>query len=323
MAIKKKCIKYKIPTPPHGYWAKKAAGHKIKIPKFSTDNYNPQIEIYPYIPDKIKEIIVTIKKTIKGKRIPDKLNKPIRFVRDTKKAYKKAYMFADPFLHVPPIQKVLDLKVSANSLSWALIVYDSILKALEKGEYQFYYSSEDRYGGRRFIASKLGVPINLYIYEIRKIKKTEKYSQKYEMTGLLALKISGKFYREAIIYEKKEHGFKNQLAKILNKIEYTVMSTIEDNRLRRMKLLQERKKERLKKIFLSRHKHLKFIKNEEKKRFCALMNDATMHNNCNIVRQYLEAMEYQWRKESCSFTKEQKNKLNPIFPTNFRVLSLN
>ena len=81
VAIKKKCVKYDIPTPPRGYWAKKAAGHKVKTPRLAVGEYNPEIKIRPYRTKKIS------KKTEEKKIIPDRLNKPSKIISEAKKTY--------------------------------------------------------------------------------------------------------------------------------------------------------------------------------------------------------------------------------------------
>jgi len=114
---------------------------------------------------------------------------------------------------------------------------------------------------------------------------------------------------DVIISETKEHDFKNKLATIVLAIERVVLSQIEDKRLQRIEDLQYRKEDRLKDLSTKRHRHLVNIKYKEKCEFDSLLNNATKHNNCNIVRQYIKAMECQWSRESNKLTKEQKNKL--------------
>jgi len=179
VAIRKKCVKYKIPTPPRGYWAKKAAGHKVETPKLYMEENNPEIRIRPYWSQETKRIITASRNSIEKKVMPDKLNNPIQFVKDTKKAYKDAYKVMNDFLHITGNQKALSLNVSSSVLPWALIVYDSILKELKKYGYQLNYSRDGHYN---FRVTKSNITLGLYIYERRKKTKSKEYGMNMSMS---------------------------------------------------------------------------------------------------------------------------------------------
>ncbi len=295
VAIKKKCVKYEIPTPPRGYWAKRVAGHKIKTPTLTIEDYNPEIKILLNSTKKVTE-------NKERKIIPDKLNKPLKVILETKKAYKDTYNLNGNYLHL--IWKDgLRLKVSPRALLWALSVYDSILKELERAGYKLDFS------GDRFEVFKRNIKISMYIYEKSKNVNVDKGNKKYELTGLLALKLSGHFAVEGVISESKKHGFKDRLSDIVNYIETVVSKSHAEERSFRLSRLKNYKQKQLKVLSETRQSLFSSLKKVEKEKFYSLLNDATMHNNCNIVRQYLEAMECKWRKESSNLSKEQKDKL--------------
>ena len=295
VAIKKKCVKYEISTPPRGYWAKKLAGQEVEIPTLTIKDYNPEIKIRLNLTKKVTE-------SKEQKIIPDKLNKPLKVILETKKAYKETYNMNGNYLHL--IWKDgLRLKVSPRSLLWALSVYDAVLKELEKTGYKL-NSSESR-----FEISKRNVNISLYIYEKCKSVKVDKENKKYELTGLLALKVSGSFGVEGVISESKKHGFKNRLSDIVNYIETVVSKSHAEERTFRLNRLKNYKQKQLKILSETRQSLFLSLKKVEKEKFDSLLNDATIHNNCNIIRQYLETMECKWRKKSSNLSKEQKDKL--------------
>lgn len=296
VALKKKCVKYEIPTPPRGYWAKKAAGYKVKTPTLAIGEYNPEIKIRIHWTKKIRE-------KEERKIIPDKLNKPSKIILETKKTYKDTYHLKGNYLHSVWKYNGLRLKVSPKSLLWALSVYDAVLKELEKAGYRLDFA------GNSFVVIKQNIQISMYIYEKSKTLKIAKGNKKYKLTGLLALKFSGRFSVEGAISESKKHGFKNRLSDIVNYIEAAVSKSRKKERAFRLKRLRDHKQKQLKLQVNTRKCLFLSLKNIEKGEFDSLLNNATMHNNCNIVREYLEAMKWQWRKESSDFTKEQKNKL--------------
>ena len=295
VTIKKKCVKYEIPTPSRGYWAKKLAGHKVKIPTLAIEDYNPEIKIRLNLTKKVTE-------NNEPKIIPDKLNKPLKVILETKKAYKDTYNLSGNYLQLL-WKEGLRLKVSPRSLLWALSVYDAVLKELKKADYKL-----DSFEGK-FEISKRNVNLSIYIYEKSKIVRIDKENKKYELTDLLALKVSGSFGVEGVISESKKHGFKNRLSDIVNHIETVVHKSHAEERNFRLNRLKNYKQKQLKILSETRQSLFSSLKKVEKEKFDSLLSDATMHNNCNIVRQYLEAMECKWRKESSNLSKEQKDEL--------------
>ncbi|MBU8902126.1 MAG: hypothetical protein KOO69_05260, partial [Victivallales bacterium] len=153
------------------------------------------------------------------------------------------------------------------------------------------------------------IKISVYIYEKKKTVKIAKGNKKYKLTGLLALSVFGTFGVEGTISESKKHGFKNRLLNIVNYIEDIVSKSREKKRDFRLGCLKTRRQEQRKVRANTRKCLFSSLKHVEKREFDSLLNNATMHNNCNIMREYIKAMECQWRKESNNFIKEQKNKL--------------
>lgn len=308
VGIKKKCIKYKIPTPQQGYWAKKRAGHKINTPNFPLIEYNPKIKFIIYWPKGFRESFSSIKEKVDKLTIPRKIYKPIKVVQETQEAYK--YAICDRhtnILDIPYDPKILKIRVKRKMLPWTLNVYNSIFRALEKLDYKIEYLYFR--GGNEIVATKNGVGISMDLYGKEKAIDAINESDKNGSIDLLVLKIYGSYGDEVIMTESKKHGFEKRLGDIVKYIEMIIFkSNKRMDELRRDKL-KIRKRERLAQLVSKRKIFLNSLKRDEKSQFDNLVRDATIKHNCDIVRQYIKVMEVKWRKDSPNLSNDQILKL--------------
>ena len=305
VAIKKKCVKYKIPTPPRGYWAKKAAGKNVKNPKFSAVGYNPNIHIRASQNNNYMKAVARNNRRVGKKMIPDKFKNPIEFVKDTHEALKNAHEDWDGFLWLRGA-RALDVKVSRNSMHWALAVYDTILKELIKSGYHLQYGNGNH--SNSFVAIKSGVAVSFYLYERYKRVKKDYGWGKSKPVGLFTLKLSASYGFRRELSENKKNGFKNRLGDILFAIEYIVESRLARDERCRIDNLKQRRNALIKGLSTKRTQKLQVLKRVEQKRFDDLKQEAHIHNECNVIRQYLENLTNSW-SHSGELSLDQKQRL--------------
>lgn len=145
--LRKHCKALNIPTPPMGYWAKIAAGHKIGIPPLPADKSAKRLttnlnEVTPGEEDKIDITPQENRFKVREKEIesgdtsafivPAVLYAKDSLIFDTKENYRNTddnpYIQRNPYKS--KIKSTLNLYVSEDSLNRALLIYETIIKAL-------------------------------------------------------------------------------------------------------------------------------------------------------------------------------------------------
>lgn len=291
VAIRKKCVKYKIPTPGRGYWAKKVAGKKVKTPKFSVVGYNPKINIRARQNNTLMKAVARNSKRDNKKSIPDKLRNPIEFVKDTQLALKDAYKDWDGYLWLKGARS-LEVKVTRNSMNWALTVYDAILKELRKSGYKLQYGNGNHVNS--FVAIKSGVAVSFYLYERYKRPKQEEQLSRNKPVGLLTLKITASYGFRRELSESKKNNFKDRLEDIIFAVENIVESRLARDERWRIDNLKRRREDRIRGLSTKRKQKFLAMKRLEQIRFDDLKKEAHIHNECNVIRQYLEDLKKSW-----------------------------
>lgn len=138
VGLAKICNKYNIPRPPRGYWAKKAAGQRVKKIRLPNLSSNELIEIRPNpfndqssdIPDELSNHIQTI-----GDHgpitVPKALHNPLPLVRQASELLEICQ--PDQFgILESSSKKCLDIRVSKNNLRRALRIINALIKALSE-----------------------------------------------------------------------------------------------------------------------------------------------------------------------------------------------
>lgn len=136
VGLAKICKKYNIPRPPRGYWAKKAAGQKVKKIQLPNRSSNELIEIRPNpfndqnsdIPDDLSNQIQTA-----GDHdpitVPKALHNPLPLVKQAGELLEICQL--DQFgIFESSSKKCLDIRVSKNNLRRALRIMNALIKAL-------------------------------------------------------------------------------------------------------------------------------------------------------------------------------------------------
>ncbi len=159
------CRKHNIPRPPRGYWARKAAGYRVKqIPLPSGKNVTIEISPNPYIQkaNKNKELVAQISPSEQPNEapivVPDRLTNQHHLTKQTSEILNGRQPDKEGIV-LPTKKGCLDISVSKASLRRALRIMDTILKALEKRECEVYLS-------KGYTKTKIhNVPVSFKIYE--------------------------------------------------------------------------------------------------------------------------------------------------------------
>lgn len=168
VALAKTCGKLGVPTPPRGYWARKAAGQPVKAKPLPSKLAMQRDGVYLSRPSKPKPVIHLSESTgvlIERLMMPEKLlyvsetlDKPHPLVRRTKQILTKSK--SDIYGALWGSYGCLDFRVSKQSLARALLLMDSLLKQLEKLGYEVTVPDS-----RKTVIAMGDVEMNISLYE--------------------------------------------------------------------------------------------------------------------------------------------------------------
>jgi len=135
VGLAKVCKKYNTPSPPRGYWAKKAAGQDLKRIPLPSGKREEMIEI------NANQFRTTNAKITKAKQqriqvvVPKTLRSPHPLVKD---AVEKMELCEPNSIGIlePPGKNCLDIRVSRKTLRRALRIMDALIKALDERGYR-------------------------------------------------------------------------------------------------------------------------------------------------------------------------------------------
>jgi len=141
VGLRKVCIRYEIPLPPLGYWAKKQHGKKVKkapLPKLDT----PDEEVIEFwLPEEGNEVQpVAAATVVQWEReklpenhihVPDTLDSPHPVIERTQRSLASAKPDENGLVR-PKAKRCLDVVVSPASVDRAMRIMDALVKALEQ-----------------------------------------------------------------------------------------------------------------------------------------------------------------------------------------------
>lgn len=150
VALGKVCRKYRIPLPPRGYWAKINAGkpaRKLPLPNAREfENYSLPLSRSPTYdpnnPDASRKKAITAQERIGLIAVPDELDSPHRLIRAASKRLKrKAGWDNYKGLRSAPAE-IFNFEVTHGAINRALLVGDTLIKALERQGMKVWVDSE-------------------------------------------------------------------------------------------------------------------------------------------------------------------------------------
>ncbi|CAB1059842.1 hypothetical protein D1BOALGB6SA_4607 [Olavius sp. associated proteobacterium Delta 1] len=311
VGLAKICKKHSIPRPPRGYWARKAAGYKVKrLPLPAGENVTIAITPNPYsrIANKNRELTAKMPPSIQSEEepivVPGRLSSPHPLIKQSSEIL-NGRQPNDVGLINPPKKGCLDIAVSKGSLKRALRIIDTILKVLEKRDYTVYLSE-----GRT--KTKIQeVPISFGISE--KLATKKKRPEEHDLNGryhfghsrfveervpsgdlCLTIHDAGDFY----IYGCQQNWNDGKKSKLENRINSFISGLVtvalakierdkekEEEERRRIERQRQFEEERQKRAEL-RRKYL-----EEEARVKKLISEAENWKLSQILREYIAEIE--------------------------------
>ena len=302
VGLAKICKKMEIPRPGNGYWAMKRSGKSMPISPLPSAKENTmrearivkrQIEVKQEIPFEEPEIIKNERLIENRISVPQKLYKPDVLIEITEKALRKAQPNDRGCLRIYG-SGCLDVRVSRDNVHRALLIFDSLIKALRKRGYVV--SAKPR----QTEISVLEEQINIHLIEsskrservltrkelIEKEKNPYFYFYNryiYTQTGNLSL-VAGHYGSRALCSDGKKRSLEDSLNEcIIGLIKIAL-------KMKEIRAKREREHREWEEARLRREEKEKQLR-EEEARFRALLKDAMDWNNSRLIRQYIEAIE--------------------------------
>jgi hypothetical protein len=338
VGLAKICKKHDIPRPPYGYWAKREALRKsrqIPLPLKKTD------EVIKINPNPFRDSDPGKTETALeegGLKDPEK---PILVAEDLRKPHPLVKRSAEILQSIQPDNKgiitpqrehCLDIQVSKKSLRRALLIMDTLIKALEERGCQVLLS-----GGEtevRILDTILGISISEQLVREKQEPKDpdfdgdypfghSRYEEKSSPSGYLCLAIKAGFYLDGYVRQSWSDGKKQRIEDNLNGFIKSLARTAVQKKENIKKQQQEERErvERQKRWEIERRRA-----EEEKKKFEKLMSDVDDWHKSRRIREYIAKVEemaasgkYTFNFEGgldnwLKWAKAQADRVDPLFP---------
>lgn len=154
VGLRKICKKLGVPLPPLGHWAKVQAGRKVTRPNLPSHegetsySSNRHIDDSPPTPPAPEPEAVTQQKAYEALPehhivVRDTLDGAHRFVKATEKGFRKPQIGGNGVIAWPRGQCVLDIAVSAEYQTRALLLVDALLTAMQTRGFKVYAQSPE------------------------------------------------------------------------------------------------------------------------------------------------------------------------------------
>lgn len=220
VALRTQCKKMGIPLPKAGHWAKVKAGHKIKIPPLPKMDVPDKVVVTAQSGDllgrKMEDVLLFLPRNEREKvkeyclslTVPRKLVKPHGLIVDTKQYYRSKKESTRP-----PMNRVINMKVSEEQMERTYRFYNTLFKGLEHLGYKIEIK-EPKYPGY-YKRNEIFISLNedsVPIFIKEKQKRIERKPTKRELEYRLG---HGPFY-DYIMTGKLHFGIDEYHAKRKN-----------------------------------------------------------------------------------------------------------
>jgi len=172
------CKKHNIPRPPRGYWARKAVGYRVKqLTLPPGEDVTIEINPNPYSQNanKNKELVARMSSSKQSDEepivVPDRLSSPYPLTKQSSEILYGRQSDAEGLVY-PPKKGCLDISVSKASLRRSLRIMDTIIKALEKQNYEVYLSK----GNTKTKIQEVSISFRIYEKLATKKKRPEEHN---------------------------------------------------------------------------------------------------------------------------------------------------
>jgi len=320
--LRKHCKAMDIPTPPMGYWAKIKAGYKVKITplpaktkskKESTvlneidTNDEKKVELTPPLNRfKLREIEISSGDT-SIYIVPEVLYAKDPLIIDTKEKYRleneeSNYLNRNPYKS--EIKSTLNLYVEYKSINRALLIYETIIKALRSRGHDIKIKDYKTYA----VVNGEEISINISERTKQDPNTLDHYGRKGTIyTGELSLNINYDYWYK-FTFKNKSTFNDTKFTKLKDKI-IAIIANLEVN----SEQIKEERIEAERREIIRKEKErirLEFEAKQEKelKEFKSLFSMAELLHKTNILRNYISTYE-QFVIEHGEMDEEISNKL--------------
>jgi hypothetical protein len=246
VGLTKVCKKYNIPTPPRGYWAKKAFGKRVKqipLPPQAEGSselvslaHDPDPKprqfrpaSYPVSDPDLLERYLYEKDPEHQIAVPDSLRNPHPIIQRTREAIRSDRR-PDLYNHVgpdhPAAQECATISVARESLPRALRLMNCLFQGLESRGHQVVVRSRASGYGNRVRCLMVGEEFAFVLREKTKMVRVPRKGQRhslyssdevrYEPNGLFELRIMGQYsFPEITWVDGKERRLEDRLNQII------------------------------------------------------------------------------------------------------------
>ena len=351
VGIAKICKRYNIPRPTRGYWARKAAGYKVKRDPLPPGD-DVIIEIrpnryarHPSYKKTASAASASEKRKVEKIVVPERLSSPHDLTRRTSEILigRKAN---DEGLVEPLKRGCLDIKVSPSSLRRALRVMDTVIKTLEGRGHNVFLSDGETKMKIQNITLSFGITEKL----VTKKKRPEEHDlsgsyrfghnlfvSEHVPSGELSLTIHDT--REVYAYgcqlnwnDGKKTKIENRVASFLEGLSLVADATI--NHARRLKEQEQERieRERRREEERKRRAELRQRYLEEQARVKGLFAEAENWKRSQVLREYIIEIEKREAEgtlplsletpfeEWLKWARDQADRLDPLSPSPPSVL---
>jgi hypothetical protein len=291
--IKQACTTLKVPLPNLSYWSKKHLGHEVLITELShekveKDNIEFEERVkkekrFTTLNPEMESLINEIESQYASDLIvPDKLTKPDPLIEDVKATLQSnARVYHGSIF---PNRNELDIHVSKDNISRAMLFMDTLIKLFRKRGYKINVSDGSSDLTIRNTRAKF------FLREkMNRTKSTERWgSSTYSPSGTLYLKIEIGYINK-LEWSDGSEPLENQLSKIIAKLELKVGEVEEQERLWKIESEKREKEERRKQVIENKRR-------KEEADFNTIINEAKNWKNIEIAKEYIDHVEKSLKK---------------------------
>jgi hypothetical protein len=319
--LRKQCKSMDIPTPPLGYWAKLKAGYKVKITPFPAktkskkqstvlneipQNDETKVEVAPPNRFKLRELEILSGDT-SVYIVPEVLYAKDPLIIDTKEKYRlekeeNIYLNRNPYKS--EIKATLNLYVEYKSINNALLIYETIIKALKSRGHDIKIKDYKTYA----VVNGEEISINITEKSKQDPNTVDNYGRKGTIyTGELSFNINYDYYYK-FTFRNKSTFNDTKFTKLKDKIIAIIANLEVNSEQMKEARIEAEERERIRKEEERIRQEFKARQEKELKEFKSLFSMAELLHKTNILRQYISTYE-QFVKEHGEMDEDISNKL--------------
>jgi hypothetical protein len=305
VGMAKTCRRLMIPVPPRGYWQQKQAGQPVrptKLPKVPTNLGTKVAQVTFRSPAsrkterELRAEGVQLRGEVHHILVPEILADPHPLIAHTVKALRRVKPTTEGLLPRTDAAEYVDVRVSLGTVDRAMLVLDTLFKALDEQGYSISIDIRQQVAVTRADILDEHVPFHLE-ERVERVqvplpppKRPDIWSPRVETrtvcTGALAFHIDATWYHfEASVRKSWRDGKKQRVEDCLGDIVAGLIATaraLKADRAAREEAARQREEEE------RREKYRRWEVREEKRRRDSLNEELERWRTCEELRSYVE-----------------------------------